>query len=88
MYRTCCFYGAVVRNDFEAGNIHYEGLYKGWALTSRLFWAPKWQRAQRVPFQGPLNLADPLCRYGKFGIAKADKEALPQDEHTGPKIYK
>jgi hypothetical protein len=36
-----------VRNDFEAGNIHYEGHYKGWALKSRLFWALKWQRAIR-----------------------------------------
>jgi hypothetical protein len=34
---TCCFYGA----DFKAGNIHYEGHYKGWALKSRLFCALK-----------------------------------------------
>jgi hypothetical protein len=26
-------------NDFEAGNIHYLGHYKEWALKSRLFWA-------------------------------------------------
>jgi hypothetical protein len=28
---------------------------KGWALKSRLFWALKWQRAQRVPF-GPTKV--------------------------------
>jgi hypothetical protein len=47
------FYGAV-RNDFEAGNIHYKGHYKGWDLKSRLFWALKWQRAPQVSF-GPKN---------------------------------
>ncbi len=32
------------------GGIHFSGHLKGWALKSRLFWALKWQRAQRVPF--------------------------------------
>jgi hypothetical protein len=32
--------------------IHYEGRCKGWALTSRLFWALKWHQAQQEPF-GP-----------------------------------
>jgi hypothetical protein len=30
----------------------YKGHWKGWALKSRLFWAPQLQRAKRVPF-GP-----------------------------------
>ena len=46
------FYMALGLNDFEAGNIHYEGHLKGWALNSRLFCGLKWQRAKRVPF-GP-----------------------------------
>ncbi len=41
----------MIRYDFEAGNIYFdEGLWKGWALKSRLFWALVWQRAKRVPF--------------------------------------
>jgi hypothetical protein len=32
------FYMALGLNDFEAGNIHYLGHLKGWALNSRLFW--------------------------------------------------
>jgi hypothetical protein len=48
---TCCLHGAG-RNDFDAGNIHYKGHGKGWALKSRLFWALKRQRAKRLPF-GP-----------------------------------
>jgi hypothetical protein len=28
------------RNDFDEKNINYEGQMKGWALKSRLFWAP------------------------------------------------
>ncbi len=35
-----CLYG-VERNAFDAGNIHYEGHGKGWALKSRLFLALK-----------------------------------------------
>jgi hypothetical protein len=27
-------------NDFDASNIHYKSHWKGWALNSRLFWAP------------------------------------------------
>ncbi len=38
--------------NLDGGVIHNEGRLKGWALKSRLFWALKWQRAQRVPF-GP-----------------------------------
>ncbi len=38
--------------DLDGGVIHNEGRLKGWALKLRLFWALKWQRAQRVPF-GP-----------------------------------
>ncbi len=41
--------------DFDAGNIHYEGHWKGRALKSRLFWALKWQRAKRVPY-GPTKV--------------------------------
>jgi hypothetical protein len=37
---TCCLYGAG-RNNFDAGNIHYEGHLKGWALKSRLFFVKK-----------------------------------------------
>ncbi len=33
---TCCLYGAVC-NDFEAGNIHYKGHWKGWALEIETF---------------------------------------------------
>ena len=33
------FIWRVGRNDFDAGNIHYEGHWKGWALKSILFWA-------------------------------------------------
>jgi hypothetical protein len=50
-YMYLLFYGEVL-NGFDAGNIHYEGHYKGWALKSSLFWALKWQRAQQVLF-GP-----------------------------------
>ncbi len=35
--------------DFDGGVIHNEGRLKGWALKSRLFWALKWERAERVP---------------------------------------
>jgi hypothetical protein len=35
------FYGAV-RNDLEAGNIHYEGHF-----------GPKWHSLRSLPFQGP-----------------------------------
>jgi hypothetical protein len=34
--------------DLDGGVIYNEGRLKGWALKSRLFWALKWQRAQRV----------------------------------------
>ncbi len=40
---TCCLYCAW-RNAFDAGNIHYKGRWREWAL--------KWQRAKWVPF-GP-----------------------------------
>jgi hypothetical protein len=39
-------------NGFGWGKIHNKGPLKGWALKSRLFWALKWHRVQRVPF-GP-----------------------------------
>jgi hypothetical protein len=39
-YCTCCYFGAG-RNDFDVGNIHYEGHWEGWALKSRLFWGPE-----------------------------------------------
>jgi hypothetical protein len=39
-----CFYGAG-SNDFEAGNIHYKGHCKGWALKIETFWALIWQLA-------------------------------------------
>jgi hypothetical protein len=38
--------------DLDRGEIHNKGRLKGWALKLRLFWALKWQQAQRVPF-GP-----------------------------------
>jgi hypothetical protein len=31
----------TVRNDFEAGNIHYEGHWKGWALEIEAFLGPE-----------------------------------------------
>jgi hypothetical protein len=34
----------AVRKGFEAGKIHYEGLWKGW--KSRRFWALKWLGAK------------------------------------------
>jgi hypothetical protein len=40
-------------NGFEAGKIHYEGHWKGWALEIETFWALK-----RVPF-GPKNVSPP-----------------------------
>ncbi len=36
---TCCLYDAV-RNGFEAGKIHYEGHWKGWALEIETFLCP------------------------------------------------
>ena len=45
-------YMALGPNDFDAGNIHYKGHLKGWALNLRLFLSLKWQQAKRVPF-GP-----------------------------------
>ncbi len=42
----------MILNDFEAGNIHYEGIEWGWPWKPILFWALKWHRAKRVPF-GP-----------------------------------
>jgi hypothetical protein len=52
-------------NDFEAGNIHYEVHYKGWALKSKMFWAQKRQRAQRVQF-GPqkVSISGPISYNG------------------------
>ncbi len=47
--------------DLDGGKSN-EGCLKGWALKSRLFWALKWQRAQRVPF-GPKKVE----RGGKEG---------------------
>jgi hypothetical protein len=49
-------------NDFETGNIQYLGHYKGWALKSRLFWALKWQCAQRVPFGPKMALVMDIAR--------------------------
>ncbi len=37
---TCCLYG-MVRNGFEAGKIHYEGHWKGWALEIETFLLPE-----------------------------------------------
>jgi hypothetical protein len=45
-YTFCLWRGTLW---FYAGNIHYKGHWKGWALKSRLFWALKWQRVKRVP---------------------------------------
>ncbi len=38
-YCTCYFNGAG-RNDFDAGNIYYEGHCKGWALKIETFFRP------------------------------------------------
>ncbi len=38
-YCTCYFTGAG-RNDYEAGNIHYEDHCKGWALKIENFFRP------------------------------------------------
>ncbi len=38
MYCTCCLNGAV---RFEAGKIHCEGHWKGWALEIEPFLGPK-----------------------------------------------
>ncbi len=38
------------RNDFDVGNIHYKGHWKGWAPKIEPFWSLKWQQAKRVPF--------------------------------------
>ncbi len=35
-----CLYGAVL-NGFEAGKIHYEGHWKGWALETEIFLCPE-----------------------------------------------
>jgi hypothetical protein len=35
---TCCLYSAG-RNDFDAGNIHYKGQWKGCALKLSTYWA-------------------------------------------------
>jgi hypothetical protein len=40
MYGTCCLFGAV-RKDFDAGNIHYKGHWKGWALKIETFLGPE-----------------------------------------------
>jgi hypothetical protein len=32
---------ARIRNYFEAGKIHYDGLWKGWALEIETFWGPE-----------------------------------------------
>jgi hypothetical protein len=58
-------YGAG-RNDFDAGNIHYEGLWKGRALKTFLgpematseasaIWAPKNRDFRTHPFNGLTN---------------------------------
>ena len=43
---------ALGLNDFEAGNIHYVGHLKGWALNSRLFWV-QMALASLVAISGP-----------------------------------
>jgi hypothetical protein len=48
-----------VGNDSDAGNIHYEGHWKGWALKSRLFWALKWQQAKRVQYGPKKHFSNP-----------------------------
>jgi hypothetical protein len=54
------FYGAV-RNDLEAGNIHYEGHF-----------GPKWHSLRSLPFQGPKKsrfLGPPLMMAQVMDIA-------------------
>jgi hypothetical protein len=46
------FFMALILNDFEAGNIHYLGYYKGWSLKSRFFWA-QMALATLVAISGP-----------------------------------
>jgi hypothetical protein len=46
---TCCLYGAV-RMDLYAGKTITWAVWRGGPWSSRLFWALKLQRAQRVPW--------------------------------------
>jgi hypothetical protein len=50
---TICADTICTWTDFEAGNIHYEGHYKGWALKSRLFCALKWPNERSERHWGP-----------------------------------
>ena len=34
----CCLHICAVHNDFEAGNIHYAGHWKGWSMEVETFW--------------------------------------------------
>ena len=46
------FYMALGLNDFEVGNIHCVGHFKGWALNSQLFWV-RMALAPLVAISGP-----------------------------------
>ncbi len=54
MYCTGCLYGAG-RNDFDAGNIHYKGHWKGWALKIDTFSGATYLQINK-PFINGLNI--------------------------------
>jgi hypothetical protein len=46
------FYMALGLDDFDGGQIHFEGHWKGWALKIETFFGPwEWQRAKQAPFR-------------------------------------
>ncbi len=61
----CCLYGAG-RHDFYAGNIHFKGHWKRWALKIETFWALKWQQAKRVSF-GPKKVEKKSWKIARVG---------------------
>ncbi len=66
---TCCLYGAG-RNNFDAGNIHFEGHWKGWALKIETFLGPEMAtsetgRSEFTMSRSPLPLPINHMRYEK-----------------------
>jgi hypothetical protein len=52
MYLLFTWHG--IRTDFEAGNSHFEGHWKGWALEIETFLGPEMATCQKSrDFQGP-----------------------------------
>jgi hypothetical protein len=56
-YCTYCLYGAV-RNGYEAGKIHYEGHWNGWALEIVTFLGPEVATREASAF-GPKKVEIP-----------------------------